>query len=201
MKKEWVNTILKQPNHYLGKFIVHDDNEVYYTSTTLTEANQWKNEHKDQYSNLICMLLSKTFFARKFLSVRVRSLRKDVWVPQKRISFIKADGSKLETDILVDSGADATFLPYTVGVEIGLTKNKGDIVKTAFGVGSQIEYLEKAIDIEIDSKTIEIPVCWCLNLVIDDLLLGREGIYERYRVVFDQQREEVSFELFQNLGY
>jgi hypothetical protein len=96
-------------------------------------------------------------------------------VPQKRISFIKTDGTQLETDILVDSGADTTFLPYTIGIEIGLSKNKGDIVKTAFGVGSQIEYLEKAIDIEIDGRTIEIPVCWCLVPTIDDLLLGREG--------------------------
>jgi hypothetical protein len=125
----------------LGKFIVHDDREVYYVAPTLTEANQWKNEHREQYTDLSCMLLSKTFFARKFLSVRVRSLRKDVWIPQKRINFIKADGTQLETDILVDSGADTTFLPYTIGLKIGLSKNKGDIVKAAFGVGSQIEYL------------------------------------------------------------
>ncbi len=142
--------------------------------------------------------MSKHFFSRRFLSVRLKSLKNDLWVPEKQITIFKLNGEKKQMNVLVDSGADTTFIPYELGIEIGFKHNSEDILKEASGVGSQVPYLEKALRIQIDDKIIKIPVCWCLNPLIDDFLLGREGIFSIFKVSFDEKQRSVIFEPYES---
>ncbi len=70
-------------------------------------------------------------------------MKNSIWIPQKYITFFGIDKPNLSIDILVDSGADTTFLPFQFGSELGLIQHKDDLVKEAFGVGSTIKYIEK----------------------------------------------------------
>lgn len=66
-KNKWINTIAKSPGQYLGKYIVHDNDFVYFTSTSLTEANLWMSLNDQKHADLICFLLPKAFFEKRLL--------------------------------------------------------------------------------------------------------------------------------------
>ena len=36
----WIDKISKQPKTYLGKFIIHDNEDVYFASNNILEANE-----------------------------------------------------------------------------------------------------------------------------------------------------------------
>jgi hypothetical protein len=193
-QQNWLDKAIANFDLYKSKFVVHDEQNIYFASKYATEANDWMRQNKSTYPNLVCFLLSQNFLSRRLLSVRIKSLKNELWEPQKLITFLGYNDNHLEINTLVDSGADTTFIPYLLGIELGFDKNKGDLVKNAFGVGSSIQYIEKGLSIKIDDETLEIPVCWCLNETIDDLLLGREGIFSKYKVIFDEKAKSVTFE-------
>jgi hypothetical protein len=197
ISQNWIDQVAKKSKDYLGKYIVHDGENVYYASTTLTDANIWMRQHRAENPDLVCLLLSKNFFFKRILSVRVKSLKNDLWIPQKNIQIFRLDDTPFETEILVDSGADTTFIPYKLGLEIGWQQNKGDLIREASGVGSKVPYMDKSLQIQIDGHLLTVPVCWCLEPLIDDLLLGREGIFSKFKVIFDEKQEDVIFQPYE----
>ena len=64
-KRTWKDNALQNFDAYKSKFIVHDDEEIYFASISSIEANDWIAANKDTKQNLACFLLPKNFFSRK----------------------------------------------------------------------------------------------------------------------------------------
>ncbi len=193
-QQTWLDKAIANFDTYKSKYIVHNEQEIYFVSSSAIEASEWRKDNENSLGKLSCFLLSKHFLHRRFLSIRIKSLRNELWIPEKYVTFYGKNGRSVEIGVLVDSGADTTFIPYLLGLELGFSENEEDPIKVALGVGSSVKYVEKMLNIKIDSDDLKIPVCWCLDETIDDLLLGREGIFSKYKVIFDETQKLVVFE-------
>lgn len=72
-KNDWLVNISGKPNEFLGKYLVHDDLSVLFSTPSITAANQWMIDHSTEHSNLSCFYLSKNFFSKNIRSIRLNN--------------------------------------------------------------------------------------------------------------------------------
>jgi len=95
--------------------------------------------------------------------------------------------------LYVDSGADITLLPRSVGELIGLRKEKGEKPSRISGVGkSSVFVLIRRVTMTIGTSRFPARVAWSL---VEDvpLLLGRLDIFPRFSILFQEHRKTVTF--------
>jgi len=95
--------------------------------------------------------------------------------------------------LYVDSGADITLLPLSVGNLIGLRRMKQDKVQRIMGVGrSSVPIIVRPVSISIGSVAFRARVAWSQ---VEDVppLLGRTDVFRRFSVTF---REKDSVTIF-----
>ena len=93
----------------------------------------------------------------------------------------------------IDSGADISLIPLSVGRLIGLTRIKGDRVRRIFGVGrSSVSIVVKKVSFRIGSSEFTARIAWSQ---VEDvpLLLGRMDVFPRFDVTFKERDEKTSF--------
>jgi len=89
--------------------------------------------------------------------------------------------------LYVDSGADITLLPLSVGDLIGLRRMKQDKVQRIMGVGrSSVPIIVKPVSMHIGSVGFRARVAWSQ---IEDVppLLGRTDVFRRFSVTFKEK--------------
>ncbi len=86
----------------------------------------------------------------------------------------------------VDSGADMTLIPKSMGDLLGFTFN--DDKKTEVkGIGSNIPVVMKRITVQIGEKEIETTVAWSLVEEVPTLL-GRKDIFDNFEITFKNNK-------------
>jgi len=86
--------------------------------------------------------------------------------------------------LYVDSGADITLIPLSVGNLIGLRRMKRDRVQRIMGVGkSSVPIIVKSVLMRIGSVGFRARIAWSQ---VEDVppLLGRTDIFRRFSVTF-----------------
>jgi Aspartyl protease len=194
-ESNWLDEVVTNNHLYQRQFVVHDAHRVYFSAATFEAADEWRKSvgNAADMGELLCFYVGKNFLYRYFPSVKVKSLRGNLWIPTKNVIFFGTNGQEREIEILVDSGADTTFLSFEFGKSLGLEWHETDLIKIAHGVGSTINYVEKMLTISIDEHKFKIPICWCITPEVDDILLGREGIFSQFEVLFSEAKRMVSF--------
>jgi hypothetical protein len=94
---------------------------------------------------------------------------------------------------LIDSGATTTLLPSTDAQALGLIITSG--VKVAVGgvTGHYLVGYRHEISLEIQGCLIDrVPVVFAKNRNVPRVL-GREGIFSRFAIVFDEARKRTAF--------
>lgn len=92
----------------------------------------------------------------------------------------------------VDSGADLTIFPRSVGELLGLELKESEIIDL-YGVGEgTLSVVIKELDIEIGGIRFTARVGWALTEKIP-LLLGRLDVFDRFTITFDQRKQIVDF--------
>ena len=89
--------------------------------------------------------------------------------------------------LYVDSGADITLIPLSVGDLIGLRRSKQDKLQRIMGVGkSSVPIIVKTISMRIGSMNFRARVAWSQ---IEDVppLLGRADIFRKFYVTFKEK--------------
>jgi len=93
----------------------------------------------------------------------------------------------------VDSGADITLLPKSVGELIGLKTEKGERPGQIFGVGqSSVGVFIRQITMTIGSSRFKARVAWCSSEDVP-MLLGRLDIFRRFSILFKENNRTVTF--------
>lgn len=101
---------------------------------------------------------------------------------------------RFDTVALIDSGADISCIPRRIAEILGLKLN-GEIIE-AYGLGGTAKTIETTIRVMIskghERYIFRLPV----KIVIDEynfpVLLGRNGFFDEFKIIFDQKKEKVS---------
>ena len=108
--------------------------------------------------------------------------------------LLKRQDIQLEERMLIDSGADISVITKQTGIDLGLTVQAEDYQQSAEGVGGgTIVYLTKVIQIEIDSHSLNIPVAWLLQDDVEEMIIGREIVFDMFDIEFKQADEDIIF--------
>jgi predicted aspartyl protease len=195
----WIKQISNNPQQYKGKFVVHNVQTVLFASTSIKEASNWRQNQQALYpNNLRLFLVPRHFGSVRLLMLKIKSLSAGEWTPTYPVKFILDDGSHYELDMLVDSGADITFIPKLVGEQLGFTRSRHETAFTAYGVGSELSYLVREMPIKIDETEITIRLLWGQDEDVTDVLLGRLDVFDHFDVLFSQRNNTVKFILPQS---
>ncbi len=189
----WVNNNKELLMAFRGKWIAHDEEKVLASAKTGRELASILKE--SNFENYILAYIHPTWFARpaRFLPLHFKSLKTHEWTPNY---LIKLDsGIKQHTvEMLVDSGADLSLIPFWLGKLLGLSISLGEPLIEAFGVGGSTFYVVRNLSFTIDGYTIKnVRTAWVQDDKIDDLLLGRDAIFDAFDVEFKQAEELIIF--------
>ena len=94
--------------------------------------------------------------------------------------------------MLVDSGADVSVVPWGLGRRLGFHEAEGEATLSIRGIGGNVEARRRSLDVSFGtSGALEIPVLWAA--LETPPILGRKGIFDRFRVEFDECSQVIHF--------
>jgi len=128
----------------------------------------------------------------KFYPVRFRSLKSHDWQPKYEL-VLKYQNSMKTVKMLVDSGAEFSLITQKVGEDLGFTKGEGENYSKGEGIGGSISYLLRQVEIELDNHTFTTPVAWVQTDECEEILLGREVVFDLFDIEFKQAEETIIF--------
>lgn len=99
---------------------------------------------------------------------------------------------------LVDSGADISFIPRRVAEIIGLRLDDAAIKKTTsaseefstYRTTMYMEIIHEEKSVEIGEVEVAVPKTdWNVENAEEYILVGRRGLFDKYRITFDNAKE------------
>ena len=128
----------------------------------------------------------------RILPIRIRSLKSNKWQPDY---LLELGTSKIMEPLtmLVDSGADISIIPKWTGEDLGLRIDENDYIEKAEGINGTVDYVIKNLTFNIDGHIFKAPVGWIQTEQVDDIILGREVVFDLFDVEFKQADEIIIF--------
>ncbi|WP_310489700.1 retropepsin-like aspartic protease [Chamaesiphon sp. VAR_69_metabat_338] len=116
------------------------------------------------------------------------------WEPLYPVTLTCESNSE-EIVMLVDSGAQLSLISREVGELLGFEVSRGEPITVGQGVGGDVQYVKRIINLTIDNRTFQAPVAWLLTEIANaPLLLGREVVFDLFDIKFVQAEERIEFE-------
>lgn len=110
--------------------------------------------------------------------------------------------TSFEVIALLDSGADISVIPKDFAELLGLNL-EGERTK-AFGIGGEVQSIETKVYLSIskghEKYNFQIPVKVILGEYDFPVILGREGFFDKFIIIFDQDKQRVSLKKV-TIGY
>jgi hypothetical protein len=129
----------------------------------------------------------------KFRYHRERGIFGEIYRPIAEIELQKADGRWAEFHPYIDSGADITLIPYSMGLYLGFKSPEGKIeeLRGVRGVALPVEI--RKVKMKIGDMELEPRVAWAL---IEEAppLLGRLDIFDKFNITFKEKEGVIFFE-------
>ncbi len=161
--------------------------------------------HHENVKNLVEMVKGKgkpyilkfvdPFFysgLRRLVPIRFRPFRQESWEPTISVP-ISNKNQTATIEMLVDSGADISTISLDLGEVLGFVKHEDEVPEVAAGVNGTVEYVIRKVNMEIEEHVFSAPVAWLLDEKCDDLLLGRETVFDIFDIEFKQKDGEILF--------
>lgn len=194
-KEYWTDIIRKNPSAYESKFIIHNDTEIFFVHEDMIEAENFlKKNDADYLKGLGVFLVPRHFGAVRLRLLKIRSLMTGEWTPTHVVNFTLVDGSESPVEMIIDSGADITYLPKKVGERLGLVRSPQDLLFEARSVGSVVPCVFRQMKVNIDGIMLTIRIIWGQDEQgEEEALLGRLDVFDRFDVLFSQKKRKVIF--------
>jgi hypothetical protein len=194
-KEYWTDIIRKNPSAYESKFIIHNDTEIFFVHENMIEAEKFlKQNEADYLKGLGVFLVPRDFGAVRLRLLKIRSLMTGEWTPTHVVNFMLDDGAQSPVEMIVDSGADITYLPKKVGERLGMVRSPHELILEARSVGSIVPYVFRQMEVNIDGTILSIRIIWGQDEQgEEEALLGRLDVFDRFDVLFSQKKRKVIF--------
>lgn len=106
--------------------------------------------------------------------------------------FLKSTSSDwIEFHPYIDSGADVTLIPLSLGKLIGFTINEREIEEIG-GIRGNVPVIYVQNDMRIGKKTLSVHLAWALIEEVPPLL-GRANVFDAFDVTFKQKEGLILF--------
>ncbi len=130
-----------------------------------------------------------TFYYRKMKS-RVLG---EILRPVADIRLQTRKGKWIKYEAFIDSGADITIIPYSVGKYIGFEMKEENLVQFQGVAGKDVPTILTKVKMRIGDVELEPRVAWAL---IEEAppLLGRLDIFDRFNITFKEREGKIIFE-------
>jgi Aspartyl protease len=129
----------------------------------------------------------------QFFWFKFYGMARHQWEPEYLVTLGNGSVSH-NTLMLVDSGAELSLISREIGELLGFQIADGEILSDGTGVGGEIQYVTRAVDLTIDGHNFKAPVAWLQTEITDaPLLLGREVVFDLFNIEFIQAEERIEF--------
>jgi len=189
LKTAWQKEIYSNPQ-LLGKVIAIQEDKIVFSANTYQEVIAHFNQKNGSYS---LFKVPRNFYNFRVLSFRIKSLKRHPWIPTYPIKFHLDDDSTQIEEMLVDSGADISLINYEFGKMLGFEKSPHEAILEAEGVGGCVPYLLRNTAIEIEGFKFENIFAWLQDEKVDEMIIGREIVFDLFDIEFKQAEETIRF--------
>ncbi|MGB7519335.1 MAG: retropepsin-like domain-containing protein, partial [Spirulinaceae cyanobacterium] len=126
-------------------------------------------------------------------SIRFRSVTRHNWLPDYPAK-LKHKKKEIDTLMLVDSGAEVSLISYKMGQQLGYALADSESKLLAETIGGTVEYVMRDVEMVIDNHSFIAPVAWLQQITGgEQLLLGREVVFDKFNIEFRQAEERIIF--------
>ncbi len=188
---EWLKNNRKKLSNYAGEWIAFSNSGIIAHDKNGRLAAQQARASQQKYVLKYVHPLEIPRVIR-LVPVRVRSLKNNKWQPDYTLEVSSTKATEV-LSMLVDSGADITVIPKWTGEDLGLTLSADEYIEKAEGVNGSVDYVVRNLTFNLDGHIFKAPVGWILTDEVEDILLGREVIFDIFDVEFKQTDELILF--------
>lgn len=175
------------PNQYVAytadKLIAHSEN----LQEVLTLAKATGEPF------LLYLVPRKTSASIRIHPILFRVVTRHDWEPNYHVK-LKHKNHEIQAAMLVDSGAELSLISLKVGQDLGYALADAESTLLAETIGGTVEYVLRNLEFTIDGHSFLAQVAWLQqNMEVDQLLLGREVVFDKFNMEFRQADEQIIF--------
>lgn len=187
---EWYQSHWQELKEYVGEWVAYSkDGVISHNSDYPIMISQVK---LDSLEYIIERIYENEFVEPiKLYPVRFRTVKVSDWHPKYLVTLSYQAARQLK--ILVDSGADFCLMPKQLGVDLGYGVGSEEVMSKAEGIGGEVDYVLRKVDISIDSHNLTVPIAWLQTDDAVECLLGREIIFDKFDIEFKQRDRQIIF--------
>lgn len=115
-----------------------------------------------------------------------------VYRPVAEVYLKSKVGNWIKFNPYIDSGADVSLIPLSLGKLLGLELDKNKIEQIG-GIRGSVPVIYHKIEIKIVEFTLQIQIAWALIEEVPPLL-GRTDIFDYFNVTFKQKKGVIIFD-------
>lgn len=188
---KWLNrNRLDLLDFYRNQYVAYNAERLIAHSENLREILDLAQASGELYA---IYLVPRSTASIQILSIRFRTVSRHNWQPNYHVKMKHRD-VEISTTMLVDSGAELSLISFKLGQDLGFALADAESSLLAETVGGRVEYVIRNVEMTIDGHGFIAPVAWLqTNTGGEQLLLGREVVFDRFNIEFRQAEEQVLF--------
>ena len=175
---------------YKDQYIAYNEKGIVAHSENLQPVLE---KAKVSGQTFVIYLVPRNHYSIQILPIKFRSVVRHNWQPNYLVK-LKHNQIEIETTMLVDSGAEVSLISYKMGQHLGYQLADAESTLVAETIGGNVEYVLRNVEITIDNHQLIAPFAWLQTPTdTEQLLLGREVIFDQFNIEFRQAEEKIIF--------
>lgn len=175
---------------YRNQYVAYNANGLIAHSENLRAVLELAEASKQTFA---IYLVPRSTASIQILPIRFRTVTRHDWQPNYHVRLKHRD-IDISTTMLVDSGAELSLISLKVGQDLGYALADAESALLAETIGGRVEYVLRNVEMTIDGHSFLAPVAWLqTNTGGEQLLLGREVVFDKFNIEFKQADEQIIF--------
>ncbi|XZN99880.1 MAG: retropepsin-like domain-containing protein [Microcoleus sp.] len=175
---------------YRNQYIAHNSERLIAHSENLQEVLALAEASGEIFA---IYLVPRWCASVQILPIRFRAVTRTDWQPNYYVKLKHRD-IELSTAMLVDSGAELSLISLKVGQDLGYALADSESSLLAETIGGTVEYVIRNVEMTIDGHSFVAPTAWLQkDTGGEQLLLGREVVFDVFNIEFRQPDEQIIF--------
>jgi hypothetical protein len=190
---QWLQAHREELSQFSGEYIAFNEHGVLAHHQELQTTLQSAKTTGQQY---FIDIVRSNPDAVYILPIYIRSISNHQWSPKYPVRMVHKTHS-LDVMMLVDSGTDFSLMPFSIGKDLGYSLADDEMTFQARTVAGSVPYVVRKIEMTINNHTFTAPIIWLQTEGTNELILGRELVFDLFNIEFRQAEETIIFTLHQ----